>query len=116
MKIGAYQFAVGANITENLHVICRGITEAAKQNIRLLVFPECALTEYPPQDIKSSANVNFYELNMAYRKIEKMAKEYDMYILVGTITKEENEFYNSARLITPSEKTKDYHKKLYGDG
>ena len=59
MRIGAYQFAVGSNITDNFHAVCRGVEEAVRQNIRLLVFPECALTGYPPRDIKSAADVNF---------------------------------------------------------
>lgn len=38
-----------------------------------------------------------------------------MYILVGTITKEQNKYYNSARLISPGQTTKDYHKRaLWG--
>lgn len=71
MRIGAYQFAVGSNITDNFHAVCRGVEEAVRQNIRLLVFPECALTGYPPRDIKSAADVNFEELNVAYQEIKK---------------------------------------------
>lgn len=115
MRIGAYQFAVGSNITDNFHAICRGIKEAEKQNIRLLVFPECALTGYPPRDIKSSVDVNFEELNAAYQEMKKMSEKYDIYILVGTITKEQNKYYNTARLISPGKTTKDYHKRaLWG--
>lgn len=115
MRIGAYQFAVVLNITDNFHAVCRGIEAAAKQNIRLLVFPECALTGYPPRDIKSAVDVNFEELNVAYQEIKKMSEKYDMYILVGTITKEQNKYYNSARLISPDKTTEDYHKRaLWG--
>ena len=70
LRIGAYQFAVGSNITDNFHAVCRGVEEAVRQNIRLLVFPECALTGYPPRDIKSAADVNFEELNVAYQEIK----------------------------------------------
>lgn len=115
MRIGAYQFAVGSNITDNFHAVCRGVEEAVRQNIRLLVFPECALTGYPPRDIKSAADVNFEELNVAYQEIKKMSEKYDMYILVGTITKEQNKYYNSARLISPGKTTENYHKRaLWG--
>ena len=82
MRIGAYQFAVGSSITDNFHAVCRGIEDAASQNIRLLVFPECALTGYPPRDIKSAVDVNFEELDAVYREIEKMSKKSNMYILV----------------------------------
>ena len=115
LRIGAYQFAVGSNITDNFHAVCRGVEEAVRQNIRLLVFPECALTGYPPRDIKSAADVNFEELNVAYQEIKKMSEKYDMYILVGTITKEQNKYYNSARLISPGKTTENYHKRaLWG--
>lgn len=115
MKIGAYQFAVGSNITDNFHAVCRGIEAAARQNIRLLVFPECALTGYPPRNIKSAADINFEELSAAYQAIEKMSKKYDMYILVGTNTTEQKRYYNSAMLISPCKTTEIYHKRaLWG--
>lgn len=115
MRIGAYQFAVGSSITDNFHAVCRGIEDAASQNIRLLVFPECALTGYPPRDIKSAVDVNFEELDAAYREIEEMSKKNNMYILVGTIIKEQNKYYNSARLISPDMTTENYHKRaLWG--
>lgn len=115
MKIGAYQFAVGSSIADNLHAVRRGIEDAAKQNVRLLVFPECALTGYPPRDIKSAADVDFRALNVAYGEIQKMSEKYDIYILAGTITKVQNKYYNSARLISPGKTIKNYHKRaLWG--
>ncbi len=115
MRIGAYQFAVGSNIADNFHAICRGIEEADRQNIRLLVFPECALTGYPPLDIKSAVDVNFEELNVAYQEIQNISEKCNMHILIGTITKEKNEYYNSAMLISPGKITENYHKRaLWG--
>ena len=48
MKIGAYQFVVTGDIRENFACIEKAILAAARQNVRLLVFPECALTGIPP--------------------------------------------------------------------
>ena len=48
MRIGAYQFDVTANIENNYSHIKKGILEACKSGVRLLVFPECAVTGYPP--------------------------------------------------------------------
>ncbi len=87
MRIGAYQFAVGSSITDNFYAVCKGIEDAASQNIRLLVFPECALTGYPPRDIKSAVDVNFEELDVAYREIEKMSKKAICIFLLARLQK-----------------------------
>jgi predicted amidohydrolase len=45
-----------------------------------------------------------------------MSEKYDMYILVGTITKAQNKYYNSARLILLGKTTDNYHKRALWDG
>ena len=61
MKIGAYQFAVTSNIKFNLETIKKVVMQAVQAGVKLLVFPECALTGYPPRDIENSASVKFDE-------------------------------------------------------
>ena len=46
MKIGAYQFEVTGNPEHNFTHLVKGVEEAAKKNIRLLLFPKCAVTGY----------------------------------------------------------------------
>ena len=48
MRIAAYQFAVSGNISENYKEIEKAIYIAKTENVRLLIFPECSLTGYPP--------------------------------------------------------------------
>lgn len=48
MVIGAYQFAVTSSIKHNFDTIRKAILQASDKHVRLLVFPECALTGYPP--------------------------------------------------------------------
>lgn len=115
MKIGAYQFAVTKDISRNLNIMEQAITQATQEKIRLLVFPECALTGYPPRDFESTASVNFEELTLAQEQLRKLAIGHAMYVLAGTITKEEGKFYNSAMLFTPQGETRTYHKRaLWG--
>ena len=59
MKVGAYQFAVSGDIDKNLEVIKKGIAQAVKKGVHLLVFPECALTGYIKRDIEKAADVDF---------------------------------------------------------
>jgi predicted amidohydrolase len=47
MKIGAYQFVVTGDIRQNFACIEKAILAAARQNVRLLVFPEMRLDRHP---------------------------------------------------------------------
>ena len=115
MKIGAYQFAVTNNIKHNVEIIRKAITQAAQEGVDLLVFPECALTGYPPRDIESSSLVNFDELNLAYEQLQKLAIDHVIHIVVGTIMQENDKFYNSAVVFAPYQEKKIYHKRaLWG--
>ena len=115
MKIGAYQFAVTGEIAFNLEVIKQAISKAVDKNVELLVFPECALTGYPPRDIKSSSVVKFDELSLAYRELQELVDNYEITIICGSIVKEKNEHYNTAIIMRPFEEAIYYHKRaLWG--
>ena len=115
MKIGAYQFAVTKNINQNLETIKKAIVQASLEGISLLVFPECALTGYPPRDMENSASVNFNELTEAYEQLQNLALTHTMHIVVGTITKENDSYHNSAIVFRPQQEKNIYHKRaLWG--
>ena len=115
MKIGAYQFAVKKNINVNMKKIKRAICEASKENVRLLVFPECALTGYPPHDIKNSAAVDFDELEKAFEELQELSDESAMYLIIGSVIQKVDTFYNSAVLFSPYKEKQYYHKRaLWG--
>ena len=117
MKLGAYQFAVSGNIQENLNIIKNAIAEAAEQKIELLVFPECALTGYPPHDIPDSNAVDFAEVNTALEEIHTLAADSGICAVVGSITQGEphGKPRNSAVIFLPDGKREIYHKRaLWG--
>lgn len=115
LKIGAYQFAVTKNINQNLETIKKAIVQASLEGISLLVFPECALTGYPPRDMENSASVNFNELTEAYEQLQNLALTHSMHIVVGTITKENDSYHNSAIVFRPQQEKNIYHKRaLWG--
>lgn len=115
MKIGAYQFAVTSNIKYNLETIKKAVMQAVQAGVKLLVFPECALTGYPPRDIENSASVKFDELAFAYEQIQKLADEKVIHIICGTITREDDKYYNSAVIFIPDREKIFYHKRaLWG--
>jgi predicted amidohydrolase len=110
MKIGAYQFAVTYSIEQNMDAIRRAITLAAKESIRLLAFPECALTGYPKQDERSS-NVDFQVLETCFLELQKSAIQHSMYLLVGSVTKDGDLYHNSAVLFSPDGSNDAFYNK-----
>lgn len=115
MKIGAYQFAVTNKINHNMEIIRKAVIEASHEGVKLLVFPECALTGYPPRNIERSSSVNFDELPPVYEQLQKLAVDKTMHIIVGTITREDDKYYNSAIVFAPHQKKIIYHKRaLWG--
>lgn len=115
MKIGAYQFAITNDIDHNLNIIKKAIIQASQEGVKLLVFPECALTGYPPRDIPNSSSVKFDELTCAYEQLQNLAVGNAMHIIVGTITREAGKYYNSAILFAPYGEKMIYHKRaLWG--
>lgn len=114
MKIGAYQFDVCGCIEENLRIIRHAVQQAHDIGVRLLVFPECALTGYPPLCISSSKAVNYRKLAEAEAQLQAMADEMNMCIIAGSIAQDAGMHHNSARIFIPGTQYV-YHKRaLWG--
>ena len=62
MKIAAYQFAVTSDIDKNFDTVVKAVRAAKEKGIELVIFPECALTGYPPRDMASSSDVDFLKV------------------------------------------------------
>ncbi|HYH05318.1 MAG TPA: carbon-nitrogen hydrolase family protein [Bacillota bacterium] len=103
IKVAAFQFQGSGNIANNLLAIERGITEAARQKVRLLITQECALCGYPPVETESVDLIDFDSVNRAIAKIKQLAKTNNMYIALGTIKRSENNYLNSIEFITPDD-------------
>lgn len=99
MKLGAYQFPVAKSIKDNLETVKKAIIKASHEGVKLLVFPECALTGYPPRDFENSSVVNFQELNFAYKQLQSLVDENAIHIIIGTIIQKDKKYYNSAVVI-----------------
>ncbi len=115
MIVGAYQFAVNGNIADNMNAIERAVEAAYRKGVRLLVFPECALTGYPPHDIPRSLDLDVDFLSHAVKKLQLLANTYNMVLVVGSVTSEQEKYHNSALIIQPGKKMLAYHKRaLWG--
>lgn len=116
LKVGAYQFSVTGNIDENMKKIKNAIELAFSKGIRLLIFPECSLTGYPPLSIESCKSINFNRVEQSFKELQKLSKNNNMFIIIGSITLESEKYYNSAILFSPEDnKITTYHKRaLWG--
>ncbi|MEG0295498.1 MAG: carbon-nitrogen hydrolase family protein [Clostridium sp.] len=116
MRIGAYQFSVRGNVSENMKTIKKAIVVAANKDVRLLVFPECSLTGYPPINIEACRNIDFNHVEECLCELQQLSIEYDMYVIIGSVTLNDGKYYNSAVVFSPdANKIEPYHKRaLWG--
>lgn len=115
MKIGAYQFTVTKDISANFNKVHTALQRAKKNDVRLMVFPECALTGYPSRDITSPAEVDFEKLEEVYVQLQDFADQNDIYVMAGTITNDNEKYYNTAMCFRPYQEPFHYRKRaLWG--
>lgn len=102
MKVGVFQFHGSDSISDNHEAIIRAIINASQSKVRLLVFQECATCGYPPVETPTIEKINFEILNSYFQEIKQLAKNHDMYIVLGTVRKQISKYYNSLQLIDPN--------------
>lgn len=103
IKVAAFQFRGSGDIAENLSAIERGIKQAAKEDVRLLITQECAICGYPPVEVEGVAAIRFDLIHESILKIKKLARENNMYIALGTVKQARNKLLNGIELITPND-------------
>ena len=115
MRIAAYQFAVCGDMRRNFAAMQAAVSEAATQKAELLIFPECALTGYPPRDIPAASDVDFTLMADLLDALGDMATKHGMHIVVGTITRTDGQIHSSAAILRPDGERQFYHKRaLWG--
>ncbi|GGI80898.1 NAD+ synthase [Legionella impletisoli] len=97
---------VGA-ITENTNKIIDCIHKNQKEH-DLIVFPELALTGYPPEDLLLRGEL-FQRIEEALKRIQNHTKA--CFVIVGHPSKEHDLCYNSATIFHNQTQLKRYHKQ-----
>jgi NAD+ synthase (glutamine-hydrolysing) len=98
---------------ENTSKILESFAIARKQKADLVLFPELAITGYPPEDFLLIPDF----INESYRQLEIIIAEcYDLTAIVGMPTRNEDEgekhLYNSAAIIENGKLIGFQHKTL----
>ena len=74
MRLAAYQFGVTGEVQHNMEFIGKAAELAAEQNAELVVFPECAISGYPPRNIDKAENAEelskYFSIPVAYIELD----------------------------------------------
>lgn len=100
MKIGAYSFGVTGDIARNFCAMEHAVALAAGQGVRLLAFPECALTGYPPLKTTVTA-IDFSQVEHSLNALAALAVKHDIYLLAGSARRTDVGIHNAAFLFGP---------------
>jgi len=111
MIIGAYQFPLSGNVRQNKEHISQAVNEAAKQHVRLLLLPECALTGYPKDDPKTIGEIDFMQVSLAMSELELLSSKHSLYIICGAVERDDDVCYNSALLFAPNQTVRTLYRK-----
>ncbi len=115
MKLGAYQFPVTGNPQENFRRIRTACDEAAQQGVRLVIFPECALSRYPSQDVPSVSYMDFQLIAKLQGELQELADQLRVTLLVGSACMIRKQVCSSALILSPGQPRQHYHKRaLWG--
>ena len=115
MKIGAYQFAVTGDISSNLSHMLDAVSRASREGVELLVFPECAVTGYPPLALPAPADIDEVRRDEALAALQESAVQNRIYIIAGIVIRRGSSFYNAALSFSPDGTVSEYDKRaLWG--
>lgn len=115
MIVGAYSFPVTGDGECNFSTICAAAERAADAGAELLLFPECALTGYPPRNLPSSSAVDFVRLAERHAALRELSDARNLALVVGSMVPVENGVRNAAVIFRPGEEPLIYAKRaLWG--
>ena len=108
LSVAALQLGSTRNLSDNVARIDSIIKDCATKGIRVVAFPECALSGYFEDVIM---NLTAEQINQAESQVAEACRESSMYAIVGMPYRDGNKLFNSAVVISPEGKVIErYHK------
>jgi predicted amidohydrolase len=108
LKVAAVQFRSSRDLDDNVARLRGHLRRLAGQGVRVVVFPECALTGYF-EDVARATTAE--RLASAERQVADTCREAGIYAIVGTPHRDGEKLYDSATVIDPAGKVIErYHK------
>ncbi|MCK5528766.1 MAG: carbon-nitrogen hydrolase family protein [Kiritimatiellae bacterium] len=114
IKVATCQFAVANNLQANKKDIIRIIGQAANKKARIILFPECALTNYMSDGYNPTEACSSKEIESALREIAMVAKANKIYVAVGTClyNKNKKKWFNALVIINDIGKRQCVYNKM----
>jgi NAD+ synthase (glutamine-hydrolysing) len=106
LSIGQINPTVG-DLKENTEIIVDLIEEARQEKVDLIIFPELAITGYPPEDLLLKPQ--FIDDNLSALK-EIVAKSKGIAVYIGFVDRKGKELYNAGAFIVDAKIKTVYHK------
>lgn len=108
-RVAAVQMRSTRSLVENMDKIRKSLEECAKDGVRVVVFPECAVTGY--FDDQTMKSIRSEELAAAERELAVACRTFRISAIVGMPVREGERLYNSAVVIRADGKIIErYHK------
>ncbi|MGV6850622.1 MAG: NAD+ synthase [bacterium] len=98
---------ITGDLNGNSQLITDYCKAAVQQGCQLIVFPELALTGYPPEDLLLRPSF----INSCQRHIEELAAQLPIPCIIGAPCKLDNQLYNSLFYLANGEVKNIYHKQ-----
>ncbi len=112
-RIAAFQMKVGGDIEANFIKIGKAIQNAALTGSHMVVFPECALSGYPPLHYTDVDSVNTSRITQLNNEVCRLARDASIWVVLGTITVGRDGLLNSALVISSSGELAGQYDKLH---
>jgi predicted amidohydrolase len=98
LRVAAVQMRSTRDLASNVRKIKDHLAQCAKDGVRIVVFPECALTGYFENAFMQVLSAK--ELADAEQQVAKACRKLNVYAIVGTPYRDGNRLYNSAVVFT----------------
>lgn len=98
------------DVAENLEIVTSAMDAAAQDGVRLLVFPECALTGYIFETAEQVRGVALPQDDPVFERLTKVCRSLDLWISVGFLERSPSGVHNSVCLIGPDGVQGSYRK------
>ena len=110
MKVAAVQFRSTQDLESNIERHAEYMRLCARNGARVVVFPECSVTGYDKDAVTESHRARLKEVET---RLSAVAKEANVYALVGMPTLGEGKLFNSVVVFDPSGKILERYHKIH---
>jgi len=100
IRVAASQFQLTLETSANLDRILSDMDQAAGRGAKYIVFPELALSGYPPEEAETLDYIEQTETERAMKAVQEKAKQRNLVTIVGAAWKEGGRPFNRAFLIS----------------